>query len=89
MHDAHRDLFDETLVLAQDTDLIEPVRIVRDELRKTIGVLVLDGRAPGKLAGFGSYVRHLTHKELAEAQFPESIPFGGKGKSVQRPLEWS
>ena len=89
VHDAHRNLFDEALVLSQDTDLIEPVRIVRDELKKTVGVLVLDGRAPGKLAGYGSYVRHLTQKELAESQFPEYVLFGKRDKQVRRPSSWA
>ncbi len=89
VHDAWRGLFDEALVLSQDTDLIEPVRIVRDEISKPVGILILDGRAPGKLARYGSYVRHLTHRELAGAQFPEFVKFGNKGKSVQRPPEWS
>lgn len=88
IHDAWRGLFDEAVVLSQDTDLVEPVRIVRDELKKPVGVIVLDGRAPGKLASFGSYTRHLTQKELASAQFPEHVSFGRKGKVVSRPPEW-
>jgi NYN domain len=89
IHDAWRGLFDVALVLSQDTDLIEPVRIVRDEIKKPVGVVVLDGKAPGQLASYGSFVRHITHSRLAAAQFPDSMSFGRKGKSVQRPVEWS
>lgn len=38
VHDAWRDLFDLAIVLSQDTDLNEPVRIVRDEIKKSIGI---------------------------------------------------
>ena len=76
------------MVLSQDTDLVEPVRIVRDEIKKDIGVVCLDGRKPGKLAGAGSFVRHITASRLAASQFPETLPFGNKGKSVTRPVEW-
>lgn len=89
IHDAWRDLFDVAVVLSQDTDLNEPVRIVRDEIKKDVGVVCLDGKAPGKLAGHASFVRHVTHSRLAAAQFPDTLPFGKKGKTVTRPIEWS
>jgi len=88
IHDAWRGLFDVAVVLSQDTDLNEPVRIVRDEIKKDVGVICLDGRAPGKLASLASFVRHVTHSRLAAAQFPETLPFGNKGKTVTRPVEW-
>ena len=88
IHDAWRDLFDVAVVLSQDTDLNEPVRIVREEIGKDIGVVCLDGKAPGKLAAQASFVRHVTDSRLAAAQFPDTLPFGRKGKTVQRPVEW-
>jgi uncharacterized LabA/DUF88 family protein len=88
IHDAWRNLFDVAVVLSQDTDLVEPVRIVRDEIKKDIGVVCLDGGKPGKLAAYGSFIRHITPSRLAAAQFPETIQFGKKGKSVTRPVEW-
>ena len=88
IRDAWQDLFDVAVVLSQDTDLNEPVRIVRDEIKRSIGVVVLDGKAPGKLATFGSFVRHITPADLAAAQFPDRVPFGKRGKSAERPIEW-
>lgn len=88
IHDAWRNLFDVAVVLSQDTDLVEPVRIVRHEIKKDIGVVCLDGAKPGKLASHGSFIRHITRSRLAAAQFPETIKFGTKGKSVTRPVEW-
>lgn len=88
IHDAWQNLFDVALVFSQDTDLIEPVRIVRDEIKKPIGVVVLDGKSPGQLASYGSFIRHITPGRLAAAQFPDVVPFGRKGKSVKCPIEW-
>ena len=88
IHDAWQGLFDVAVVLSQDTDLNEPVRIVRDEIKKPIGVIILDGKAPGKLASFGSLVRHITSADLAGAQFPDRVPFGNRGKATERPPEW-
>ena len=89
IHDAWQDLFDVAVVLSQDTDLNEPVRIVRDEIKKSIGVIILDGKAPGKLASFGSFVRHITPADLAASQFPDRVPFGNRGKAAERPKEWT
>ena len=89
IHDAWRGLYDEALVFSQDTDLNEPVRIVRDEIKKPVGVVVLDGKKPGQLAQCGSFVRQLTPSRLAAAQFPEIVPFGNKDKAVRRPSEWA
>ena len=89
IHDAWRNLFDVAVVLSQDTDLNEPVRIVRDEIGKSVGIVCLDGKAAGKLAGYGSFVRHITEARLAAAQFPETLAFGKKGKTVTRPTEWT
>jgi hypothetical protein len=89
IHDAWRNLFDVAIVLSQDTDLNEPVRIVRDEIRKSVGVVCLDGKEPGTLAKQGTFIRHITPHRLATAQFPETLTFGKRGKSVTRPTEWA
>jgi uncharacterized LabA/DUF88 family protein len=89
IHDAWQDRFDVAVVLSQDTDLIEPVRLVRDEIKKPIGLVWLDGREPGKLAAYATFVRQLTHARLSAAQFPEKLSVGRKGKVVQRPAEWA
>lgn len=88
IHDAWRNLYDTAVVLSQDTDLNEPVRIVREEIGKSVGVVCLDGKAAGKLAGQASFVRHITQARLAAAQFPAKLSFGRKGKTVTCPAEW-
>lgn len=88
LHDAWAGRYDAALVFSQDTDLLEPLRLARHELGKRVEVVVLDGRKPGKLALSGSYQHHLTPARLAAAQFPDSVPFGKRGKIAQKPAEW-
>lgn len=88
IHDAWKNLFDVAVVLSQDTDLVEPVRIVRDEIGKDIGVVWLDGQRPGKLANYSSFTRQLTESRLAAAQFPDQMEVGKKRKIIQRPNSW-
>lgn len=87
IHDAWRNLFDVALVLSQDTDLLEPIRIVKDEIEKPVGVVVLDGLLPGRLAKSASFQRQITPARLAAAQLPDSILLPN-GKSINRPPSW-
>ena len=88
VNDAWEDRFDVALIFSQDTDLLEPVRLVQDKLGKKLGVVVLDGQGPGKLAAAGGFRKHLTHSRLAAAQLPPVVSFGRKGKMVHQPEEW-
>jgi hypothetical protein len=87
VHDAWRDLYDVAVVLTQDTDLCEPLRIVRHEIGKAVGLVWLDGTKPGKMAANASFVRHVTSSRLAAAQFPNEF-VAHNGKTVRRPASW-
>jgi hypothetical protein len=87
IHDACLDRFDVALVFSQDTDLLEPVRIVLADHAKPVGVVVLDGKQPGRLAKSASFKRDVTHTRLKAAQFPDTISLAS-GKSVTRPPSW-
>lgn len=88
VHDAWRGAYDVAVVLSQDTDLCEPLRIVRDELAKPVGLIWLDGTQPGKLGNMVSFVRHVTAARLAAAQFPPTVR-GRKGRAIVCPSEWT
>ncbi|MFK3891699.1 hypothetical protein [Sphingomonas sp. NPDC079357] len=75
------------VVLTQDTDLCEPLRIVRREIGKEIGLVWLDGSRPGKMANDASFVRHVTPARLAAAQFPFQM-VGANGKVINKPAAW-
>ncbi len=87
VHDAWQDLYDVAVVLTQDTDLCEPLRIVRREIGKEIGLVWLDGSKPGKMANDASFVRHVTPARLAAAQFPSQM-VGANGKAINKPAAW-
>lgn len=39
LHDAHTRRFEVAVVVSNDSDLLEPIKIVRDQLRKKVGIL--------------------------------------------------
>jgi hypothetical protein len=78
--------FDVALVLSQDTDLIEPIRIATQELGLTVGIVQLDGGVPNKHRA-ASFVRHLNKADLAASQFPNPI-VRADGTRIHKPATW-
>lgn len=88
VNDGWRGLYDLALVLSQDTDLAEAMRIVRDELNLRVGLIWLDGRRPNpNLADVASFVRHIANADLGAAQFPDLIT-RPDGSRLSKPTSW-
>lgn len=87
VRDGFKDLFDVAVVLSKDTDLIEPMRIVRHELGKVVGMICPDKAAPQGLKDVASFVRHITHSRLAAGQFPNPV-IAADGTKINKPADW-
>ncbi len=97
VRDAFLDKFDVAYVLTNDTDLVEPIRIVTQEIGKSVCIVApcrpktSGGRtipvpAPS-LAQVASFTHYLDDAELAAAQFPPIVERPGK-KSIHKPITW-
>ena len=83
--DGWSDRYDTALVVSQDSDLCEPIRMVKYDLEKPIGVVWLDGRqASRRFRDVASFIRHATPGRLASSQFPDLL-LGRNGHVVVRP----
>ena len=85
LNDAWKGLFDYAVVMSNDTDLVEPIRMVTLERGKPV-MVVCPGRwgmAP-KLKNVASHVRHIRATLLKAAQFPPLIP----GTTISKPQGW-
>lgn len=88
MNDAHRKRFDAALILSQDTDLIETLRIVKHDLKLVVGVAWLESTAPGKKhRAVSDFIRHLRPDMLAASQFSDPV-IGKGGKHINKPVDW-
>lgn len=88
LNDAFRDRFDVALVVSQDTDLCEPLRMVQADLGKIVGVAWLDSSAPGKRhRAVSSFIRHANRSILARCQFDDPV-IGRGGAHIAKPAEW-
>lgn len=82
--DGFRDLYDVAVVVSNDTDLLEPIRIVKQELQKPVGIICPTEMAASSLKGMATFVRHISQQRLRDAQFPDPIP----GTDLRRPPTW-
>ncbi|MDP2329221.1 MAG: NYN domain-containing protein [Reyranella sp.] len=88
VNDAWSNHFDVALVLSQDTDLIEPLRMVSKGVGKPVGLVWLDGRRPDRgMANASSFVRHVSHADLIASQFPAQIA-RNPGSPIIKPTGW-
>ncbi|MCX8506482.1 MAG: NYN domain-containing protein [Alphaproteobacteria bacterium] len=88
LHDGWRDFYDIALIMSQDTDFVLPFSFVKNDLKKTIILVWLDGKqATIKLKEVVDHVRHITPNRLAQAQFPMVIT-DNKGRVLQKPSTW-
>lgn len=97
VRDAYTNAFDVAYVLTNDTDLVEPIRIVSRDVKKPVGIVapcrpivkrghVIPVPAPS-LASVSDFVHYIDDKELAAAQFPKVVTRAGK-KDIHKPVEW-
>ena len=74
LHDAHCGRFEIAVVISNDSDLLEPIKIARRELGKKIGIINPRGQQPSRaLMQQSDFIRQLRDGVLRESQFPETL----------------
>jgi hypothetical protein len=86
VRDAFRRAFDVAAVLTNDTDLVEPVRIVTQELGMHVTLLTPTNKPANSLAAVSTSVRHI-HPYIGPCQLPDPIPVPGK-RPIRKPASW-
>ena len=84
VNDAWHDRYDVAIVLSNDNDLIEAIKIVRGERGKKVGVINPHHDPNPQLHSQADFVRQLRAADLANAQFPDQIP----GTNIHKPTGW-
>ncbi len=88
--DGFRARYDLAVVISNDSDLKEPVRFVREDLKAPVGVLNPHGNrsyglSPRSLSR-GSFYKPIRRSALRASQFPTQVP-DAKG-IIHKPPEW-
>lgn len=84
LNDAWKDMFDVAVVLSNDSDLAEPMRLVR-EMGKVVGLATPEGRPVSKeLKGYANFMRPVRIGAVRRCQMPSPIP----GTNIRKPQGW-
>ena len=73
LHDAHMNRFDIAVVVSNDSDLLEPIKIVRQELKKSIGVLNPHPNPSRAILPHIDFIKQIRQGVLKAAQFPATL----------------
>lgn len=86
LNDAWLDVYDCGIVLSNDSDLAESMRLVkRHHPLKSIGLLSPSSKSPSAhLNKYADFVRHIRVSELRRSQLPVFIP----GTNIRKPDIW-
>lgn len=85
--DAMHEKDDAYAVLTNDSDLVAPIRMLRDSGRAEVGVIFPTSNTARSLVAAGSWFRVLRESTLARCLLPERV-IDVHGSVVQQPPEW-
>jgi hypothetical protein len=86
--DAFQNAYDVAAVLSNDSDLLEPIRIVTAVLGKPVGLLSpVTNPNPG-LCSVSSFIRRISLSDIAACQFPSPISLSD-GRLLHKPPTWA
>lgn len=86
--DACQGNFDVAAVLSNDSDLVEPVRIVTKIVGKPVGILSPVSNPTPELRRVASFIRHIRPHDLAACQFPDPV-VRADHSTVKKPAAWN
>jgi hypothetical protein len=73
LHDAHLGRFDVAVVVSNDSDLLEPIKIVRQDLHKQVGILNPHPNPSRALLPHIDFIKQIRAGVLNAAQFPVTL----------------
>lgn len=86
VRDAFTGAFDEAAVLTNDTDLVEPIRIVTQEAGLPVTLLTPVNQAATQLRAVSTHVRHIA-PYIGPCVFPDTVQLPN-GRTTTKPAGW-
>jgi uncharacterized LabA/DUF88 family protein len=85
--DGYQGAYQVAILLSNDSDLVEPVKIVRNELKLPVGVLNPRPASPShELRKFATFVKPIRSGVLAASQFPRTL--ADANGAFYKPPKW-
>ena len=71
--DGFQKKYDVAAILSNDSDLIEPIRVTKEILKKPVGLLSPVNNPQRDLKAAATFLRHVTPADCAASQFPNPV----------------
>lgn len=85
LNDAWLDLYDCAVVVSNDSDLAESLKMVKNHHQKIIGLVTPKNTHPsGELMQYATFNKRIRKGLLADSQLPDPIP----GTTIKKPAVW-
>ncbi len=85
LNDAWLDKYDCAVIVSNDSDLAEAMRLIKHQHQKILGLITPhQGRTSKQLRAHCDFVRHVRQGALKSCQLPNPIP----GTSICKPSKW-
>ena len=85
LNDAWLDVYDCAIVITNDSDVAESMRLVKEHKKKSIGLITPGSNHPSRqLLAHADFSRHIRKSALQRSQLPNPIP----GKKLSKPQNW-
>ena len=85
LNDGWLDAYDCAVVVSNDSDIAEAMRLVRQHQGKRIGLVTPGtGRPSRQLMAHADFARHVRPNTLRRSQLPDPIP----GTNIRKPARW-
>jgi NYN domain len=85
--DGFRGNYEVAVVISNDSDLVLPIRIVRDELRLPVGVVNPRGQPSRELRGVSTFYKPIRQGLLEASQFPPTLE--DEQGTITKPEAWN
>ncbi len=86
INDGYKGLYDTAVMVTNDSDLVEAIRIVKNELGKSVGILNPQKHPSKILIKHATFIKQIRPGTLSASQFPVTLS-DQKGTFV-KPKEW-
>lgn len=86
LNDAWLDKFDCAILISNDSDLAEPLRLIRSQTDKMIGLLspIMKGHPSKELNKHAHFMKRIRKGVLERSQLPDNIP----NTTIKKPSTW-
>ena len=86
VRDGFRNEYELAVLVTNDSDLLEPIRIVRNELQLRVGIINPHKKASQALVPHATFVKRIRPGLLAKCQFPNQLT--DKKGTFHKPATW-